>query len=367
MKTPWYVWCALASVSCILIGGYWDISWHMTIGRDSFWTPAHIAIQLGGIIAGSTGAYLIFATTLGRAGLGDVSVRVWGFRGPLGAFIAVWGAAAMVISAPFDNWWHAAYGLDVKILSPPHAVLTLGILAVATGGVLLIVAPLNRAARRTRLLETLLLVVAGEVLVLGMTSILEHTFRSNLHRADAYRAIAIVGPLLVLAFGRVSSQRWATTLIAGFYMAFMVAMLWLFPRFPAEAKLGPVYQPISHFIPLEFPMLVIAPAFAIDVVRPHVDAWPRWRRALVYGSLFVLVLVIAEWPFAQFLMSEHARNWVFGTHYLPYMMHPQWYEARYEFMPDRDLVSGLVQAVIAGCLTSYLGLLLGDAMRKAKR
>ena len=48
-------------------------------------------------------------------------------------------------------------------------------------------------------------------------------------------------------------------------------------------------------------------------------------------------------------------------------MHPDWYESRHVFMPENDLAGGLVQAVIAGCLTSYLGLVLGDAMRKAKR
>jgi hypothetical protein len=291
-----------------------------------------------------------------------------------------------VISAPFDNWWHTAYGLDVKILSPPHAVLTLGILMVSWGALLLIIAPLNRSpqrapgaarlgeaeacdrtARRIANLEWLLFVVAGEVLVLGMTSILEHTFRSNLHRADAYRAMAIVGPLILLQFGRVANHRWAMTIIAGSYMAFMIAMVWLFPLFPAEPKLGPVYQPITHFIPLEFPMLVIAPAFAFDLVRPRLDSLPRWRRALVYGPLFVAVILAVQWPFAEFLMTEHARNWIFGTHYLPYMMHPRWYEPQYLFMPESDLVGGLVQAVIAGCLTSYLGLLVGDAMRKAKR
>ena len=41
---PWYIWCAVAGVVSALVGGYWDISWHMSIGRDSFWTPAHIAI-----------------------------------------------------------------------------------------------------------------------------------------------------------------------------------------------------------------------------------------------------------------------------------------------------------------------------------
>ena len=33
-------------------------------------------------------------------------------------------------SAPLDDWWHRAYGLDVKILSPPHMVLAAGMMAV---------------------------------------------------------------------------------------------------------------------------------------------------------------------------------------------------------------------------------------------
>src|SRR4029078_6127541 len=103
-----------------------------------------------------------------------------------GAFVAVWGAAAMLISAPFDNWWHDAYGLDVKILSPPHMVLPLGILGVAGRGLLLIGSTLTRAegpARRP--LELALLVVGGEILIHGMKSLLEHSFRANPHRAGA--------------------------------------------------------------------------------------------------------------------------------------------------------------------------------------
>ena len=43
---------AFASTS-IIVGGIWDISWHRSIGRDSFWTLAHMAIYLGGIVAES--------------------------------------------------------------------------------------------------------------------------------------------------------------------------------------------------------------------------------------------------------------------------------------------------------------------------
>jgi hypothetical protein len=371
VRTPWYVWTSLASVTCILVGGYWDISWHMSIGRDSFWTPAHLAIQLGGIIAGGCGTYVILTTTFRRAApLRDASIRVWGFRGPLGAFLAVWGAATMLISAPFDNWWHAAYGLDVKILSPPHAVLTLGILGVATGGVLMVVSTLNRATGPARgQLETILLVIGGVVVTLGMTSILEFTFRANLHRADAYRAMAIVAPIGLFAFARASGRRWAATTIAATYTVFMIAMLWLFPRFAAEAKLGPVYQPITHFIPLEFPMLIVVPAFVADLVLARSEAWPRAARALLIGPLFVAVLVAVQWPFAEFLMSEHARNWVFGTHYFAYFMHPDWLGTRHLFVPNQpgELFYGLGVAATTAVVTTYVGLVLGDAMRKVRR
>jgi len=96
----------------------WDISWHRSIGRDSFFTPAHIAIYLCGILADIFRRYLILATTFGYTRLGESSVSLWGFRGPLGAFVASWGGVMMLSSAPFDDWWHGAYGLDVKVLSP---------------------------------------------------------------------------------------------------------------------------------------------------------------------------------------------------------------------------------------------------------
>jgi len=135
----------LVGATSILAGLLWDISWHKTIGRDTFWTPAHLAIHFGGIVAGLTGAFLILRTTFGGdARARAASVRVWGFRGPLGAWLSIWGCFAMITSAPFDDWWHNAYGLDVKILSPPHVVLALGMFGVVYGAVLIAVARQNR-------------------------------------------------------------------------------------------------------------------------------------------------------------------------------------------------------------------------------
>src|SRR5579871_2007414 len=143
---PWYIWCSVAAVTFAIVGTHWDISWHRSIGRDTFWTPAHIAIHLCGVLAGISCGYLVLSTTFNPLSpLRDCSVWLWGFRAPLGAFIAAWGGIAMIVSAPFDNWWHAAYGLDVKIISPPHTLLILGIRAVAIGVLFLILAAMNRA------------------------------------------------------------------------------------------------------------------------------------------------------------------------------------------------------------------------------
>src|SRR6266566_7853403 len=165
---PWLVWANVLISISIATGLYWDISWHETIGRDSFWTPAHLLIQFGALLAALGSAWVIMQTSFsGSPAARQNSVRVLGLRGPLGAFIAAWGGGAMLTSAPFDNWWHEAYGLDVKIISPPHMLLALGAMGVVYGGFALTMAQLNRAsAALTRRIETIFIVLIG-VLMTG--------------------------------------------------------------------------------------------------------------------------------------------------------------------------------------------------------
>ena len=49
----------------VMAGVYWDISWHMSIGRDTFWTPAHLLIQAGGLLAGLSSGWVVLRTTFG--------------------------------------------------------------------------------------------------------------------------------------------------------------------------------------------------------------------------------------------------------------------------------------------------------------
>src|SRR6202522_826404 len=216
---PWYIWAGVLAITSSSIGGAWDVSWHRSIGRDTFWTPAHMAIQVCGVVAAIICAWLVVKCTFFRdPKLTAASVSVFGLRAPLGVFLAGWGGIAMLTSAPFDNWWHNAYGLDVKIVSPPHALLILGLRGISTGVMFLILAAMNRAADTDaggfKRLQRLFLYVAGLAIIGQMFFLQEYTWDVELHQAAAYIAMGIALPFFFAAFSQASRSRWAATLTA---------------------------------------------------------------------------------------------------------------------------------------------------------
>src|SRR5579864_1725820 len=54
---------AVLGTTAVVAGLLWDISWHASIGRDTFWTPAHLAIYLGGLLCGLSAGWLALSTT----------------------------------------------------------------------------------------------------------------------------------------------------------------------------------------------------------------------------------------------------------------------------------------------------------------
>jgi hypothetical protein len=282
-----------------------------------------MAIQLGGVLGGLTSGFLILSTTLGRSptALQDKasSVRIWGFRGPLGAFIAAWGAFAMIISAPFDNWWHNAYGLDVTILSPPHVVLMSGSVAINIGVLILIGGAMNRSQGRLRAkLRGLFLYVGGIIMMHACFLFSEYTGNAMLHSATAYLVVSLAVPLALVGVARASEQPWGHTAIATIYTAGVLAQLWILPLFPAQPKLGPVYQNVTHFIPMAFPLLLVVPALGLDLLQRVTSGWRPWMQAGSAGIVFLVSFVSVQWSFANFLMSPLSRNRIFGTNYFPY-------------------------------------------------
>ena len=356
-----------------MVGTHWDISWHRSIGRDTFWTPAHMAIYLCGVLSGVSCGYLILATTF-RSGapLKNASVKIWGFRGPLGAFIAAWGGVAMITSAPFDNWWHNAYGLDVKILSPPHVLLIAGMVGVQLGALILILGQMNRVTGKARdRLEWLFLYVSAMIVVCIMILILEYVPRIYMHSGFFYRVVSIAIPGVLAAVARASGRRWAASIVIGIYSLFLIGCVWILPLFPAVPKLGPVYWRVTRFVPPEFPLLLIVPALGLDWLWSRTGNWPLGLQAVASGTVFLVLLVAAQWPFADFLMSPASRNWVFGTIYFDYNTHPRSRYLRNLFVPLEKTAMGfwaeMAIALASAIVTTRLGMSWGNWMRRIRR
>ncbi len=374
---PWYIWCSVAAVTSAIVGTHWDISWHRSIGRDTFWTPAHIAIYLCGALAGAACGYLILLTTAGSTSVHhQASVRIWGLRGPLGAFISAWGGLAMLTSAPFDNWWHDAYGLDVKILSPPHVLLIAGILAVQLGALILILGHMNRSVNGgsgilRRKLDLLFLYTSGLVVTMTLVLTMEYIFRLYMHGARFYRVIAIAIPVILAAVSRASKSRWAATKATAVYSLLLLGFLWILPLFPAEPKLGPVYREVKNFIPAEFPLLLIAPAIALDAILRRTSHLNRWMQSAVCGFAFLTVFIAVQWPFATLLMSPAARNRFLGSIYFDFNIHPASSYVRHLFYStERTPVqfwAGMAAAAACAVLSTRAGIAWGDWMTRIRR
>ena len=369
-NVSWAIYAVLFASTSVILGVIWDISWHRTIGRDTFWTPAHLGIYLGGIVSGLTCGWLAVHTTFaGTAEERAAAVRFWGFRAPFGAWVSIWGAIAMLTSAPFDDWWHNAYGLDVKIVSPPHMVLAAGIGAIQAGAMLMALASKNRAGGERRDLNRLFLLGAGLLLLLAATVATEYTQRWDMHQSLFYQVSAGVFVFFLVSAARAARTRWPATTVALIYAAFQMFMLLVLPLFPGQPLLGPIFVQVERFMPPDFPLLLFVPALAIDLLIRRVTpgAWRDWGLAVALAVVFIVTFVAVQYPFADFLVSPWARNDFFGSHRMDYGVPPEIQQRFYELNPPDNLAVGLPIAIAIAFVSARLGLWWGNWMSRVRR
>ena len=379
---PWYVWCVVASLTSAVFGMHWDASWHRSIGRDTFWTPAHMAIYACGVLSGISCAYLILATTFGKRteihnDLRAHSVRIFGLHGPLGSFMAAWGGICLLVSAPFDNWWHSAYGLDVRFVSPPHLMVSLGLWFVMMGSILLVLSYLNRAATAGdagygfRKMQRLMLYMGGLVVIEQLFVCFSYTWDLKLHQVTPYVAVGFFVPIALGVFWTTTRHRWANTIMVAIYTLSVLALIQFFPLFPATPRLGPVLFPVTHFVPPRFPQLLLLPAIALDLLWQRSTRWNSFVRAAISGVLFTALYFACEWPFADFLLSPASRNRFFATTQFGFSDVPgpmpagQW---AYELpVHGAVLLHGLVMASACAAIGVWAGMTIGRMLQRVRR
>jgi hypothetical protein len=125
-------------------GGSWDINNHLLNKPETFFAPPHAVLYIG---AGATvvGAVMLFLTCR-RTGK---TIR------PIKLVVA--GVAMLVSAGPVDFVWHSAFGLD-GLLSPPHFVLVIGMVASSVGALAGMVYHGSMAFRELRLPPLLIII-----------------------------------------------------------------------------------------------------------------------------------------------------------------------------------------------------------------
>ena len=368
---PWHLLAVAFASTSIIVGSIWDISWHRSIGRDSFWTPAHMAIYLGGIVAGLSCGWQVLRTTFaGDARDRAAGVSFWGFRGPLGAWVCIWGSFAMLVSAPFDDWWHNAYGLDVEILSPPHVVLAAGVFGIGAGAMLMTLAQQNNAPAADRPLQRLFVYTGGLLILMLATLFTEYIMLPNAQHAPAFFfASAAVFPLLLVAIARGASSRWGASGAAATYMGATLLMIWILQLFPAQPMLAPIMRHLDRMVPPSFPILLVAPALVVDFVinRMPVGAGRlrQWLIAVAAGVAAIVVLGVVQWFFAEFLLTEHARNFFFAGDLWDYNSSPGAFQ--YEFWGRPLAVADAGWVALVAAASALAGLWWGNWMARVRR
>lgn len=167
---------------------------------------------------------------------------------------------AMLTSAPFDDWWHNAYGLDVTIASPPHTVLGLGMLAIQLGACISISKYLNKPVLRIKqkaILRALLIIASASLLSMMTLWVSDFIDKRGQHNALFYEVTVVDVLLFLPAFGRALRMQYAITIITLAYFFLTAITNWVLQLVPSKPMLAPVLNPLTHLVQLPFPLLLL--------------------------------------------------------------------------------------------------------------
>jgi len=345
----------VGAASVMVIGVLWDISWDASIGVDSFWSPPHMAVNFGAAAAGAIAAFMVWSASRARVG---AAVGVGPSRVPFDAALVLWGATAMAGWGVLDQWWAEAYGIYAERWSPPEVLFTAGAAAILAGAVV--------GASRAGAVAVYWSI--GLALVIAVAATTQFNLPNLQRTATFHRNACAVLPLLLAWAAGYRRRGFGATMAGSSYVLLVCAMVWIFPRFAAQPLIGPIYEPVDVLIPPRFPLLLFAPALAIDAIAARV------RRdtvaALALGVAFVAVFVAVQWAFSAFLLSPASDSWFFagGGRHWPFYVEIG--EERSQFwgaVEDPLGVSALLACGVLAVSGAWVGLILGRWTAELRR
>ncbi len=357
-------WLAVLPALVVPLSLLWDYSWEFTIGVETVWAAPHVATYLAVAFAAVTALAGIVACTRHRL----PEMQIGRLRAPLGLWMMLWGSLAYLTAFLFDRWWQAGYGQSAGIWHPPQLLKAVAFFAITMGAWLF-----SATRQQSSSGGWAFAAAGGAVLALIFVVTLPSNLANRQHSAALYQIVCGTYPLLLIPAALLGRLRWSATATAFCYMLMAALAVWFLPMQPGQPMAGPVFNARDHLLPTPFPLLVIVPAVAIDLLLRVFPAQRRkGGRAVEAGLAFFFVFSAVQWPFAAFLLSPAANNRFFaggGVHWPA--MQPIGEAARVSFWPSpgwefdaRNALIAIVLAVAASAVALWMGGRLRTCERK---
>ena len=127
-----YFFCIFLTLYHLIarVGLATDLQWHLDVGRDRMLTPPHVMILGGFPICVVLSLYYLVVNTRMSGRASRCRCPDSGFIAPGSVWMILLGMLSIAVGGVYDDYWHAQFGIDTTVITPPH-MLTLfgGILA----------------------------------------------------------------------------------------------------------------------------------------------------------------------------------------------------------------------------------------------
>jgi hypothetical protein len=244
------------------LGVYWDIAWHIDIGRDSFFSPPHIFIY----------AFMLVVLTMSLYGLlrdqrdTPFHLKIGRTRLHPGVLIVAVGAMLVLFFAPADDLWHRVFGPDATLWGPMHLIGLLGFTMATFGGLLSSWLERSLNSKRQRLLSLTTLFFA--IVLLGWTMLYLAEFEYGIQFFPMFwYSLLLTGlPTFALVLiAKLNPFPWGATLTA-FFFSVLRLLLSAFLMTTAYFNLAGDNRP-------HIPLLLFTGLAADIFVRHKVPLW----------------------------------------------------------------------------------------------
>ena len=281
-----------------LLGFFWDVSWHIDLGRDkALFTPPHVMILMGLGGLGIAALASIAVATLERARVG---LRVGPLHVPYGALALGFLGLGAVVGFPLDDFWHSVYGVDVTMWSPTHLLMIGGAVFSSFALAILGAEGLAHSTNPTKFGKHVAAYFVSTLLSALTAFQLEFDMGTPQFQQLYHPLLIALAAGIALTAGRMVFGRGGAIRLA---VAFLVI----------RGLMGIMLASLDH-VWAHFP-IYIGCAIVVESVFALTQGWKPLNRALLLGVLLGTLGIASEWAWTQ----------VFGRHpWTPGMLPSMW-------------------------------------------